>query len=123
MLSRTAKKDGPVRIRYQVSDGQLHSEPQVAVFDELILAIDADSALKLLGKEASWMEKRVLGNVKYLYDVTITHNDLEYMNKVSMVFYLSSATQLTGASITRPDTVRSTTRRCPPPPVLRSATK
>lgn len=82
VLSRTAKKDGPVRIQYQISDGDFQ-KPQVAVFDELILAIDADSALKLLGKEASWKEKRVLGNVKYLYDVTITHNDLPYMKKVS----------------------------------------
>ncbi|KAI0745541.1 FAD/NAD-P-binding domain-containing protein [Earliella scabrosa] len=81
VLSRTAKKDGPVRIQYHVSDGDLQTEPQIAVFDELILAIDADSALKLLGKQASWMEKRVLGSVKYLYDVTITHNDLDYMNK------------------------------------------
>lgn len=28
------------------------------------------------------MERRVLGGVKYLYDVTITHNDMDYMNKV-----------------------------------------
>ncbi|KAF7981558.1 hypothetical protein HWV62_33167 [Athelia sp. TMB] len=34
-------------------------------FDELILAVDADAALKILGKDASWKERRVLGNVKY----------------------------------------------------------
>ncbi|KAI0743733.1 FAD/NAD(P)-binding domain-containing protein [Daedaleopsis nitida] len=87
VVSRTAKKEGPVRIEYQVSDGDFESEPQIGVFDELILALDADSALKLLGKEASWKEKRVLGNVKYLYDVTITHNDLEYMNKARSLYY------------------------------------
>lgn len=43
---------------------------------------DADSALKVLGKSATWKEKQVLGSVKYLYDVTITHNDLAYMKKV-----------------------------------------
>lgn len=43
---------------------------------------DADAALKLLGKNATWMERNVLGSVKYLYDVTITHHDLEYMQKV-----------------------------------------
>ena len=58
ILSRTAKKDGPVQIEYRVADGTLETEPQIAAFDELILAIDADSALKLLGKEATWKERR-----------------------------------------------------------------
>lgn len=30
------------------------------------MVIDADSALKLLGKTATWKEKKVLGSVKYL---------------------------------------------------------
>jgi hypothetical protein len=72
-------------------------------FDELILAVDADAALKILGEDASWLEKKVLGNVKvrfstissrggyaltirlrcqYLWDVTVTHNDVDYMKKV-----------------------------------------
>lgn len=42
---------------------------------------DADTALKLLGKTATWQERQVLGNVLYLSDVTITHNDLDYMKK------------------------------------------
>ncbi|CDO76022.1 hypothetical protein BN946_scf184665.g14 [Trametes cinnabarina] len=99
VVSRTAKKDGPVQIEFKVAEGDLETAPQIAAFDELILAIDADSALKLLGKEATWMEKRVLGSVKYLYDVTITHNDLEYMQKYYETRYnpehnapLSSAT-------------------------------
>ncbi|KAI0674921.1 FAD/NAD-P-binding domain-containing protein [Trametes maxima] len=81
VVTRTAKKDGPVQIEYKISDGHLETTPQIAAFDELILAVDADAALKLLGKEATWIEKKVLGNVKYLYDVTITHNDLQYMQK------------------------------------------
>ncbi|EKM53924.1 uncharacterized protein PHACADRAFT_257431 [Phanerochaete carnosa HHB-10118-sp] len=60
----------------------METEPQTACFDQIILAIDADSCLKLLGKGSTFMERRVLGNVKYLYDVTITHNDLAYMRKV-----------------------------------------
>lgn len=86
IISRQAKpsdnSSGPVRIEFRISDGDLETDPQIVDFDELILAIDADSCLKLLGKQASWMEKRVLGNVKYLYDVTITHNDLNYMKRV-----------------------------------------
>lgn len=33
-------------------------------FDELIMACDADACVKILGKEASWLERKVLGNVK-----------------------------------------------------------
>ncbi|OBZ68035.1 hypothetical protein A0H81_11835 [Grifola frondosa] len=81
IISRTSRTSGPVQIEYKISVGNLETKPQVADFDELILAVDADSALKLLGKNASWLERKVLGSVKYLYDVTITHNDLDYMNK------------------------------------------
>jgi predicted NAD/FAD-binding protein len=57
-------------------------EPQTAEFDSLILATDANNALTMLGKEASWMERRVLGGVKYLHDLTVTHTDVDYMRKV-----------------------------------------
>ena len=33
-------------------------------FDELIMAADADSTLKILGENASWLERKILGNVK-----------------------------------------------------------
>ena len=85
VVTRKSKsKAGSVEIEYKISDGSLETALQTAHFDQIILAIDADSALKLLGKEATWMERRILGNVKYLYDVTITHNDLKYMQKVSL---------------------------------------
>lgn len=51
---------------------------------------DADTALKILGKSATWRERQVLGSVKYLSDVTITHNDLDYMKKVSERAHVAS---------------------------------
>lgn len=33
-------------------------------FDELIMATDADAALRILGEDASWLERKILGNVK-----------------------------------------------------------
>ncbi|PIL34257.1 hypothetical protein GSI_03968 [Ganoderma sinense ZZ0214-1] len=81
VLSRDAKVDGPVQVEFQTSLNCTKSNTQLATFDELILAVDADSALNLLGKAATWKERIVLGIVKYLYDVTITHNPLTYMNK------------------------------------------
>jgi len=39
-------------------------QEQVEVFDELVLCCDADAALHILGDDASWLERRILGNVK-----------------------------------------------------------
>lgn len=75
-------------------------EEQQEVFDELIMCADADAVLKILGKDASWMERKALGNVKvgflvglsstnadrsffqkYLWDISVTHSDVDYMKK------------------------------------------
>ncbi|QRW09753.1 hypothetical protein RhiLY_08752 [Ceratobasidium sp. AG-Ba] len=78
VVKRESKKNGGVVIEYIEGEGE---HLRSATFDELVMACDADAALKILGKSASWMERQVLGSVKYLYDVTITHNDLDYMNR------------------------------------------
>jgi len=39
-------------------------QEQMEVFDELVLCCDADAALRILGNDASWLERRILGNVK-----------------------------------------------------------
>lgn len=104
---------GPVQIEYKASEGDLEGAIQTASFDELILAIDADSALRLLSRQASWFEKRVLGSVKYLYDVTITHSDLDYMKKVGsyiLMYHSKNDTVLT-ASLSRSITKLSITPR------------
>lgn len=63
-----------VVIRYREVDGtdlgQLvvpaatEKEVKSEVFDELILGCDASASLKLLGSGASFLEKKILGNVK-----------------------------------------------------------
>ena len=63
---------GGVRIRYRSTEGvgldQMVVEPstevQVGVWDEVIMCCDADASLKLLGSDATWLEKKILGNVK-----------------------------------------------------------
>ncbi|CAE6352340.1 unnamed protein product [Rhizoctonia solani] len=78
VVQRKDTNKGGVVVEYAKGDGDtLESE----TFDELVMATDADAALKILGKSATWVERQVLGSVKYLYDITITHNDLDYMNK------------------------------------------
>ena len=75
---------------YKDSNGTRNQDSiEVESFDELILAVDADSCLKILSSQASWLEKKVLGNVKYFYDISVTHCDCEYMEKACFSNFLS----------------------------------
>lgn len=78
------RKNGRVTLKVRKIDDDSASDGSETVeFDEMIMAIDADSAVKVLGKQASWKERKILGNVKYFWDVSVTHYDKEYMDKVS----------------------------------------
>ena len=61
-----------------------HTGPSTttATYDELVLCTLADDALKLLGKSASWRERFVLGGARFYDDITITHSDSDYFNKI-----------------------------------------
>jgi len=48
-------------------------------FDEIVFACGAEVALEALGKGATAMERRLLGNVQYFNDLIVTHEDEEYM--------------------------------------------
>ena len=50
-------------------------------FDELVMCVLADDALKVLGKTASFRETFVLGGAKFFDDITITHCDSKYFQK------------------------------------------
>jgi hypothetical protein len=50
-------------------------------FDELVMCVLADDALKLLGKTASFRERFVLGGAKFFDDISITHSDSKYFQK------------------------------------------
>lgn len=58
----------------QGSDGSQHR------FDRIIFACPAEVALKAL-RRPSFMEKKVLGGVRYFNDLTVTHTDESYMNR------------------------------------------
>jgi hypothetical protein len=42
-------------------------------YDEIVLCVLADTAKRLLGKTATFMEKSVLGSTKWSDDITVTH--------------------------------------------------
>ncbi|BFZ61856.1 hypothetical protein YB2330_002934 [Saitoella coloradoensis] len=48
-------------------------------YDEIVLCVLADTAKRLLGKNATMREKFVLGSTKWSDDVTVTHWDDTYM--------------------------------------------
>lgn len=51
-----------------------------ARFDDVVLACDAATALRLLARPTR-RERWVLGNVRYYRDVTVTHSDVDYMRQ------------------------------------------
>lgn len=72
VLSRSSK-GVKIRIKDQ-GNGNTTDED----FDELVLCTLADDSLRILGKEASWVERFVLRGAKFYDDVTVTHSDTTY---------------------------------------------
>jgi predicted NAD/FAD-binding protein len=69
---------------YEHDMGQQESEEE---YDEMVLCCLADTSKRLLGEAATWWEKKVLGACKFSDDITITHNDSNYMKKHYQNFY------------------------------------
>ncbi|KAI9840598.1 MAG: hypothetical protein M1838_003993 [Thelocarpon superellum] len=76
-------KDGIV-LQTQASEANPGSTRalRTETYDDLVMAVLADDALRLLGKTATWRERFVLGGARFYDDVTITHSDSEYFNKI-----------------------------------------
>lgn len=74
------------------SKGRVHATDKSGVkeeFDAVVFACDAESALKML-EDATYMERTALGNVRYYNDITVTHEDDDYMNKYYEVRFLGA---------------------------------
>lgn len=61
-----------------------HTSPPTTsdTYDETVMCVLADDAKKLLGKSATWKEKFILGGAHFYDDITITHSDQEYFDKI-----------------------------------------
>jgi len=57
------------------------------VYDEIVLCVLADTAKRLLGKQARMSEKFILGSTKWSDDITVTHHDLDYIRKYYTIDY------------------------------------
>lgn len=76
--------DGVV-LQFQSNDGspqQPSSSSPPETFDEMVLCCPADEAKKMLDRHATWREQYILGGVKFFNDITITHSDSDYFQKI-----------------------------------------
>jgi hypothetical protein len=56
-------------------------------YDELILCVLTDTAKRLLKPTITSLESRVLGSAKFANDITVTHQDSDYMKRHYENFY------------------------------------
>lgn len=94
VISRTSKgvvvklkQRTPVEDGHNPGDGDPENPEADETYDELVFCTLADAAKKILGPQASWREKKVLGSAKFSDDITITHTDSDYMKKHYENFY------------------------------------
>ncbi|KAJ5919390.1 hypothetical protein N7466_010333 [Penicillium verhagenii] len=71
-----------LQIQTKTNNGDSLSEATRAVYDDLVFCCPADEAKKLLGQQATWRERWVLGGVKFFNDITITHSDSDYFQNI-----------------------------------------
>lgn len=72
-----------VVLEFRDSDeNQTSGAPSTETFDSMVMCCPADEAKKLLDRHATWKEKFVLGGVKFFNDITITHSDSDYFQRI-----------------------------------------
>lgn len=88
-IKRTAKPDkhNPDSAWATSNGADEGEEESEETYDELVLCVLADTANRLLNPTSIWRERKVLGSAKFSDDITVTHNDAEYMKKHYENFY------------------------------------
>ena len=56
-------------------------------YDEIVLCVLTDTAKRLLAGTITGMESRILGSAKFANDITVTHQDSDYMQRHYENFY------------------------------------
>ncbi|KAI1116570.1 FAD dependent oxidoreductase [Nemania sp. NC0429] len=97
----------PAPHRHGPDDADEDVRTSQETFDEIVLRCLADKAKEVLGRTASWRERRVLGSAKFSDDITITHNDAEYMKKHYENFYREDLAVAKTASVDQTSRLRS----------------
>lgn len=74
-------------------------------YDEIVLCTLTDTAKRLLEPTITSLERRVLGSAKFANDITVTHQDADYMRNHYECFYNeeNAVTKLNGEDMTKRD--------------------
>lgn len=56
-------------------------------FDEIVLCVLTDTAKRLLKPTITSLESKILGSAKFANDITVTHQDIDYMKRHYEEFY------------------------------------
>ncbi|KAK0937545.1 hypothetical protein LTR29_010878 [Friedmanniomyces endolithicus] len=56
-------------------------------YDEIVLCVLTDTAKRLLKPTITTLESRILGSAKFANDITVTHQDIDYMKRHYENFY------------------------------------
>jgi len=93
IVKRTPARDGHnpnsawVPDDIEGSKADADAEEIVEEYDEIVLCVLTDTAKRLLKPTITWNESRVLGGAKFANDITVTHQDTDYMKKHYENFY------------------------------------
>lgn len=87
LKKRTPVEDGHNPNEGESYEHEMDQQESEEEYDEMVLCCLADTSKCLLGEAATWWEKKVLGACKFSDDITITHNDSNYMKKHYQNFY------------------------------------
>jgi hypothetical protein len=88
ILSRNSKDGVVLQTRPLDPEADDHGEVSTSSlsmtekFDDLVMCVLADDAKRILGRTATWRERFVLGGASFYDDITITHSDTSYFNKL-----------------------------------------
>jgi len=93
IISRTPAKDGHnansawVPDDVEGSKADADAQETTEEYDEIVLCVLTDTAKRLLKETITGVESRVLGAAKFANDITVTHQDHEYMKRHYENFY------------------------------------
>jgi len=108
IISRSPAKDGHNKNSAWVPDDVEGSKVDANAvetteeYDEIVLCVLTDTAKRLLKPSITGRESRILGAAKFANDITVTHQDYNYMKKHYENFYSeeTAVTKLNGKDMT-----------------------
>ena len=92
ILKRTPGKDGHVPDSAGHNDvvgptADVDDQQTTEEYDEIVLCVLTDAAKRLLTPTITGLESRILGSAKFANDITVTHQDIDYMKRYYENFY------------------------------------